>query len=73
LPIAVEITRGFDTPYWTLESHDVEVAYEKQDATHARFRLSLQPQSRQALEYVVTTRHGVREQTLTQDGSNGMD
>ena len=73
LPIAVEITRGFDTPYWTLESHDVEVAYEKHDATHARFRLSLQPQSRQALEYVVTTRHGVREQTLTQDGSNGMD
>ncbi|MFC1635607.1 DUF4139 domain-containing protein [Planctomycetota bacterium] len=63
LPVEVEITRGFDTAYWTLQS---DMPYVKHDATHARFEVNLEPRGKQALEYVVTTYHGEREQTLTQ-------
>ncbi|MBC8470936.1 MAG: DUF4139 domain-containing protein [Planctomycetes bacterium] len=62
LPIEIEITRGFGTVYWIIES---DTAYEKHDATHARFNLKPEPKSRQALEYTVTTYHGMRENTLT--------
>jgi hypothetical protein len=61
LPVKIEITRGFDTAYWTLQSDN---AYEKHDATHARFEVDLEPRSRRALEYTVRTYHGEREQTL---------
>jgi hypothetical protein len=61
LPIQIEITRGFDTSYWTLQS---ETPYEKHDATHARFMLELEPRSKQAFNYTVRTYHGVREETL---------
>jgi len=61
LPIEVEITRGFGTAYWTLQT---DVSYEKHDATHARFELNLEPRRQQAFEYVVTTYHGQREQTI---------
>ncbi|MBN2315875.1 MAG: DUF4139 domain-containing protein, partial [Sedimentisphaerales bacterium] len=63
LPVQVEITRGFETPYWTLQS---DAPYKKHDATHARFEVSLEPRSKQAIEYVLTTYHGEREQSLTQ-------
>jgi len=63
LPVEVEITRGFETPYWTLQS---DAPYKKHDATHARFEVSLEPRSKRAIEYAVTTCHGEREQTLTQ-------
>jgi hypothetical protein len=62
LPIELEITRGFGTAYWTLQS---DVPYEKHDATHARFRVNLEPRSKQTFEYTVTTYHGVREESLT--------
>jgi len=38
LPIEIEITRGFDTAYWTLQA---DIPFEKHDATHARFKLNL--------------------------------
>jgi len=63
LPIQIEITRGFGTAYWTLQS---EIPYEKYDATHARFKLELEPRSKQTLEYTVRTYHGTREESLTQ-------
>ncbi|TKJ34098.1 MAG: hypothetical protein CEE38_18710 [Planctomycetes bacterium B3_Pla] len=63
LPIEIEITRGFGTPYWTLRT---EAAHEKHDATHARFTAELEPRSKQTLEYTVTTYHGAREEALTQ-------
>jgi hypothetical protein len=63
LPIKIEITRGFATAYWTMQS---DTSYEKHDATHARFELNLEPRSKQAFEYAVTTFHGEREQMLTQ-------
>ena len=40
IPVRIEITRGFGTAYWTLESAD-GAAHEKHDATHARFNLEL--------------------------------
>ena len=61
LPVQVEITRGFDTAYWTLQTDN---PYEKHDATHARFEVDLEPRSERALEYTVRTCHGEREQTL---------
>jgi hypothetical protein len=63
LPIQIEITRGFDTAYWTLQSG---TPYEKYDASHARFMLELEPRSNQTLEYTVRTYHGTREESLRQ-------
>ena len=62
LPIELEITRGFGTTYWMLQA---DIAYEKHDATHARFKVNLEPRSKRTFEYTVTTYHGVREETLT--------
>jgi len=63
LPIQIEITRGFGTAYWTLQS---ETPYEKHDATHARFMLEIEPRSKQTLEYTIRTYHGTREESLRQ-------
>jgi len=59
LAIEVEIMRGFGTAYWTMQT---DIAYEKYDATHARFKLNLEPRKKQVFEYTVTTYHGVREE-----------
>jgi len=63
LPVEIEITRGFGTAYWTIQA---DIPYEKYDATHARFKLKLEPQTKRVFEYTVTTYHGTREETLTQ-------
>jgi hypothetical protein len=63
LPIQIEITRGFETAYWTLQSG---TPYEKHDATHARFMLELDPRSKKMLEYTIRTYHGTREESLRQ-------
>ncbi|MBL7188564.1 MAG: hypothetical protein ISS70_19745 [Phycisphaerae bacterium] len=63
LPIEIEITRDLGTAYWTLQT---EMPYEKHDATHARFKTQLQPQSRQSLSYTVTTYHGRRQEQVNQ-------
>ena len=65
LPIEIEITRGFGTSYWILQCDDKDISYEKHDATHVRFTLNLEPRSKRAFGYTVTTYHGVREETLT--------
>ncbi len=59
LPIQIEITRGFGTAYWTLQA---DITYEKHDATHARFKLELEPRSKQVFEYTLRTYHGTREE-----------
>jgi len=63
LPIEVEITRGFDTAYWTLQA---DIPYEKHDATHGRFKLNLKPRSKRTFTYTVRTYHGVRQETLAE-------
>ncbi len=62
LPIEIEITRGFGTAYWIMQA---DIPYEKHDATHARFKLKLEPLKKQTFEYTVTTFHGVREEDWT--------
>jgi hypothetical protein len=62
LPIEIEITRGFGTTYWMLQA---DIAYDKHDATHARFKVNLEPRNKRTFGYTVTTYHGVREETLT--------
>ena len=65
LPIDIEVTRDFETAYWTLKLEDKGVSYEKYDVNHARFKLMAEPRSKRVFEYTVTTYHGVREQSLT--------
>jgi hypothetical protein len=64
LPVEIEVTRGFETAYWTLKPADAGVSYVKHDVTHARFKLTIEPRSTRAFEYTVTTYRGVREATL---------
>jgi len=66
LPIEIEITRGFGTAYWTLQLDDGDISYEKHDATHARFKVNLEPRSKRPFGYTVTTYHGVREETVAE-------
>jgi hypothetical protein len=63
LPIEIEITRGFGTAYWTIQ---VDIPYEKHDATHVRFKVNLEPRSKSTFEYTIITYHGVREETLAE-------
>ncbi|MHC4572714.1 MAG: DUF4139 domain-containing protein [Planctomycetota bacterium] len=63
LPVEIEITRGFGTAYWSFET---DIPYEKHDATHARFKLTVQPRSKRTFNYTVTTYHGVRQEALTE-------
>jgi hypothetical protein len=62
LPVEVEVTRGFETPYWILKPANDQVSYEKHDATHARFKLTVEPHSKRSFEHVVTTYHGTRQE-----------
>ena len=64
VPVEIEATRGFETPYWTLPFDDEDVAYEKYDATHARFTLTVPVRAKRRFEYTVTTYYGVRAETL---------
>jgi hypothetical protein len=64
LPVEIEVTRGFDTPYWVLSLGQKRVSYEKHDATHARFRLTLEAASKCAFHYTLTTYHGLREEVF---------
>ena len=73
LPVEIELTRAFETAYWTLESGDRSVSYEKHDATRARFRLAVSPRTKQTFEYTVTTYHGVREATRAEIESRARD
>lgn len=70
LPVEIEITRGFDTPQWELHLLGQTATYEKYDLTHARFKLTVGPRSKEVLTYTVTTYHGTREQVLIQREQN---
>ncbi len=70
LPVDIEITRGFDTPRWELQLQSQTATYEKHDVTHARFKLTIGPRSKEELTYTVTTYHGAREQVLIQKEQN---
>jgi hypothetical protein len=61
LPIEIEITRGFDTNYWTIKS---TIDYEKYDATSVRFKLNIEPKRKLVFEYTITTYHGSRQDEI---------
>jgi hypothetical protein len=69
LPVQVEVTRGFETPHWTLKLLGGAPSYRKHDATHARFELTVPARQTQVFEYEVTTYHGVRAETLSGDNT----
>ncbi len=64
LLVEIEVTRGFDTAQWELELKGGDVAYKKHDVTHARFKLSVEPRSKESFTYTVTTYHGIREEVF---------
>ena len=63
IPVTVEITRDFGTSYWTLQS---ETPYDKYDVTRARFNLNIESRTKQEIEYIVTTYHGIRQEEYNQ-------
>ncbi len=64
VPVDIEITQPFGTPYWELKVIEGVVAYEKHDVTHARFELTVPPKSKQVFTYTDRTYHGVREEVF---------
>ena len=60
IPVKLELTRGFDTAYWGLETDDGS-GYEKHDATHARFTVELPRRSTRTQHYVLSTYRGSSE------------
>ena len=61
LDIEIEITRGFGTTYWDIETDD---EYEKYDAEHVRFELELNTRSKREVVYTVRTYHGRRQEAV---------
>ena len=61
-PAHCEILRDFSTPYWTVQMDDPGVVYERHDATRARLRVTVPPQTRRSLSYTVTRFNGTRIQ-----------
>ncbi|MHC4264885.1 MAG: DUF4139 domain-containing protein [Planctomycetota bacterium] len=66
LPIDIEITRGFETPYWKLDYEGEGMDYKKHDVTHARFNTTLKPRSKNEFLYTVRTYHGIREEEYSE-------
>jgi hypothetical protein len=66
LEVEIEITRGFATPYWTLQYDNEGVSYEKHDVERARFKASVQPRTKRKFDYTVTNYHGTRQEQFDQ-------
>jgi hypothetical protein len=62
VPVKVEITRNFASPYWDLKRSDEVGSFEKVDLDTVKFTLELPPHSKQVFGYTLTTYHGVRAQ-----------
>ncbi len=66
LPVQVEVTRGFESSYWTLKLTGGDATYRKHDATRVRFELVVPPRQTQVFEYEVTTYYGVRQEVSSE-------
>lgn len=62
IPVEIEITRNFDTQYWTLTHEGFSGMYEKEDLDTVKFTTTLNPQSEMAFDYTVRLYRGTREQ-----------
>jgi len=59
LPVKLEITRKTGSKNWEI-IYDRSAAFEKYDATHARFTIELPPHTKKVFSYKLTTHHGTR-------------
>lgn len=57
LPVKLEITRATGSTDWEIST---DTPFEKQDASHIRFTVTLEPRSKLHLEYELTVHHGTR-------------
>ncbi|MCU0916605.1 MAG: DUF4139 domain-containing protein [Planctomycetes bacterium] len=60
VPVKVEITRNFPSPYWDLARNGDVGAFEKVDLDTVTFTVELPPRSKQSFGYTLTTYQGVR-------------
>jgi hypothetical protein len=58
IAVKIEIKRNFPTRFWQIRTDN---AYENVDTNTIKFTLDLRPGTKQNLEYVLTTFHGIRE------------
>lgn len=66
LPVKLEIKRNFPTSYWEIENRgEAKKAFEKVDMDTVKYTLQMTPRSEQAVEYVLTTFHGIRQEDWT--------
>ncbi len=64
LDVEVEITRGFGTTYWDIETGGEGYSYEKHDVSHERFELKLSPRTKTTIEYTLTKYNGTRREDI---------
>ncbi len=64
LDVEIEITRGFGTNYWKIETDEQGFSYEKYDASHGRFEMNLPPRINRTIEYTLTKYHGTRREEI---------
>ncbi len=64
LDVEIEITRGFGTNYWKIETDQQGFSYEKYDASHGRFEMKLTPRTNRTIEYTLTKYHGTRREEI---------
>ena len=63
--VKVQVDRHFPSPHWTMTQAGDFDAFEQIDLDSTRFELALNPESEKSFTYVLTTRHGTREQVAT--------
>lgn len=62
VPVRLEIKRNTGTRFWDAQNVKTDGAeYEKVDLDTIRYTLTMEPRSEKAVEYVLTTYHGARE------------
>ncbi len=60
IPVRLEITRNFNQPKWDIENKGDYGIYEKVDLDTVKYTLTMQPETKQIFEYVLTTYQGSR-------------
>ena len=65
VPVEVEITRNFESPYWDLQRTGEIDGFEKVDLDTVKFTVELSAHARKMFEYTLTSYHGVRTEDWT--------
>jgi len=62
IPVKIEITRNFESQYWTLTHQGFSGSYEREDLDTVKFTITLDPRSEAKFDYTVRLYRGTREQ-----------